>query len=152
PLIVFGTAAGRWLPRAGHWMKTVQAVFGVLFLGLAIWMLSRFVGALWVMLMTGVLLVASGVYMGALDRLPPDGTGWRRLWKALGLVLLIFGAAELVGTAAGSRNLLAPLAGLGGGVAASHEAPAFDTVKSVADLKQAVAAAQADGKPVMLDF
>ncbi len=152
PLVIFGTAAGRWLPRAGQWMKTVQAVFGVLFLALAIWMLSRFVAPLWVMLMSGVLLVASGIYMGALDRLPHNGSGWGRLWKALGLVLMIFGAAELIGVSAGSRNLLAPLAGIGSGSSDAGQTPAFETVKSVDDLEQAVAAAQAEGKPVMLDF
>lgn len=153
PLVIFGTVAGRWLPRAGQWMKTVQAVFGVLFLGLAIWMLSRFVGVFWIMLMTGVLLVASGIYMGALDHLQRGTSGWTRLWKALGLVLLILGAAELVGVTAGSRNLLTPLAGMGArGVTGSNEQPAFRTIKSVDDLKQAVAEAQAEGKPVMLDF
>ncbi len=36
PLVVFGTAAGKFLPRAGAWMDAVKAVFGVVFLGLAI--------------------------------------------------------------------------------------------------------------------
>lgn len=152
PLIIFGTVAGRWLPRAGTWMQTVQAVFGVLFLALAIWMLSRFVGPLWIMLMSGALLVGSAVYMGALEHIDRTDSGWRRLWKALGLVLLIFGAAELVGVAAGSRNLLAPLSGLGGGTSSATAAPAFRTIKTVDELEKAVAEAHTGGKPVMLDF
>ncbi|HET7663675.1 MAG TPA: protein-disulfide reductase DsbD [Rhodanobacteraceae bacterium] len=152
PLIVFGMAAGRWLPHTGPWMKTVQAVFGVVFLALAIWMLSRFLDAVWIMLMSGALLVGSAVYMGAFDRMTPEMSGWRRLWKALGLVLLVFGLAELVGVTAGSRNLLAPLSGLRGGASTTTQAPGFQRVKTVADLKQAVAAASAAGKPVMLDF
>src|SRR5699024_1260587 len=69
PLVVFGVAAGRWLPHTGPWMKTVQAVFGVIFLALAIWMLSRFLDPLWIMLMSGALGVGCAVYMGAFDRL-----------------------------------------------------------------------------------
>ncbi len=152
PLIVFGIAAGRWLPHTGPWMKTVQAVFGVIFLALAIWMLSRFLDAVWIMLMSGVLLVGSAIYMGAFDRMVAEMSGWRRLWKALGLVLLVFGVAELVGVAAGSRNLLAPLSGLRGGAVTTTQAPDFRRIKTVADLEQAITAANAAGKPVMLDF
>jgi thiol:disulfide interchange protein DsbD len=152
PLLVFGTAAGRWLPHTGPWMVAVKAVFGVVFLGLAIWMLSRILDPLWIMLMSGALLVACAVYMGAFERLAEGGSGWRRLWKALGLIALIAGAAELVGAAAGSRNLLQPLSAFGGHAASNETKLAFRTVKSVDDLDRAVAAASAAGQPVMLDF
>ncbi len=153
PLIVFGTAAGKLLPRAGAWMDAVKAVFGVTFLALAIWMLSRILDPLWIMLMSGALLVACAVYMGALERLAEGASGWRRLWKALGLIALIIGAAELVGAAAGSRDLLQPLGGLAAtsGSQQTHSLD-FRTVKSADDLDQALAAAREDGKPVMLDF
>ncbi|HET7358882.1 MAG TPA: protein-disulfide reductase DsbD, partial [Rhodanobacteraceae bacterium] len=152
PLIVFGTAAGKWLPHSGPWMVTVKAVFGVVFLGLAIWMLSRILDPLWIMLMTGALLVACAVYLGAFERVPDGGSGWRRLWKALGLIALVLGAAELVGATAGSRDLLQPLSGFGGHAASSEAPLAFRPVKSVDDLDRAVAAASAAGQPVMLDF
>ena len=41
PLLVVGASAGQLLPRAGAWMDTVKQVFGALFLGVAVWMLSR---------------------------------------------------------------------------------------------------------------
>jgi thiol:disulfide interchange protein DsbD len=154
PLVVFGTAAGKFLPRAGAWMDAVKAVFGVLFLGLAIWMLSRILDGLWIMLMSGVLLVASAVYLGALERLPEGASGWRRLWKALGIVLLIAGAAELLGAAAGGRDVTQPLAGIiagGGKESGANELP-FRTIKSVADLDREIASAKEAGKPAMLDF
>ena len=40
PLIAIGTSAGKLLPRAGVWMDAVKAVFGVMLLGVAIWMLE----------------------------------------------------------------------------------------------------------------
>lgn len=149
PLVVAGTAAGKLLPRAGAWMDAVKAVFGVSFLALAIYMLSRFLDPVWIMLMIGVLAVACGVYLGALERLPDDASGWRRLWKSLGVVLLIAGALQLIGAFAGSADPLQPLKGLrGGGAAASSEHLPFRTIKSVQDLQRELAA----GKPVMLDF
>ncbi|MCE5232834.1 MAG: protein-disulfide reductase DsbD [Mizugakiibacter sp.] len=151
PLLAFGTAAGRLLPRSGAWMETVKAAFGVAFLGLAIWMLARILDPLWIMLMTGALLTACAVYLGALERLPEGASGWKKLWKALGLLLLIAGAAELVGAAAGGRDLLQPLRGIAGG--AQQEAGlAFRTVKGVDGLDRALAEAAAQGQPVMLDF
>jgi thiol:disulfide interchange protein DsbD len=154
PLVVFGTAAGKFMPRAGAWMDAVKAVFGVLFLGLAIWMLARILDGFWIMLMSGALLIASAVYLGALERLPEGASGWRRLWKALGIVLLIAGAAELLGAAAGGRDVTQPLAGIvaGGGKETGGNTLAFRTIKSVADLDREVAAAAQANQPVMLDF
>ena len=157
PLIVFGASAGKLLPRAGAWMDAVKAVFGVTFLGLAIWMLSRILDGIWIMLMSGALAVACAVYLGALERLPDDASGWRRLWKALGVVLLIAGAAELIGAAAGSNDLLQPLRGLnasagaGPGDAAAAALP-FKRIKTNADVDRELAAAKSAGRPVMLDF
>lgn len=158
PLVVFGASAGKLLPRAGAWMDAVKAVFGVSFLALAIWMLSRILDGTWIMLMAGILAVACAVYLGALERLAEGASGWRKLWKTLGVVLLIAGAAELIGAAAGSDDLLQPLRGLGGGsssASSSTSKPAalpFRKIKSVADVERELAAAKAAGKPAILDF
>ena len=156
PLVVFGASAGRFLPRAGAWMDAVKAVFGVTFLGLAIWMLSRILDSAWIMLMVGMLAVASAVYLGALERLPDGSSGWRKLAKALGVLLLILGATELIGTVAGSNDVLQPLRGLGAGAGASVgaqiQALPFSRVKSIEDVEREVAAAKAANKPAMFDF
>lgn len=154
PLVVFGTAAGRYLPRAGAWMNAVKAVFGVLFLGLAIWMLSRILDGVWIMLMSGALLIGSAVYLGALERLPDGASGWSRLWKALGVILLLLGAAELIGAAAGGRDVLKPLGGIvaGAGKESAGGELAFRKIKTVADLDREIAAAAQGGHRVMLDF
>jgi thiol:disulfide interchange protein DsbD len=104
------------------------------------------------MLMTGALAIASAVYLGALERLPEGASGWRRLWKALGIVLLVAGAAEILGAAAGGRDVTQPLAGISAGGKPEANALAFRTIKSVDDLDRALADAKAAGQPVMLDF
>jgi thiol:disulfide interchange protein DsbD len=106
------------------------------------------------MLLSGVLAIACAVYLGALERLPDGVSGWRRIAKALGVVLLIGGAVELVGAAAGSNDLLQPLRGLGVGSASTTAAEAlpFKRIKSVADVDRELAAAKGAGKPAMLDF
>lgn len=152
PLIAIGTSAGKFLPRAGSWMDRVKAVFGVIMLGLAITMLERFLPEMIILGLWGVLMIVSAIYMGALQQLPVEATGWSKLWKGLGVVLLVYGSLFLVGVAADGRDTLQPLRGLavGGGQAETHLS--FRRIKSVADLERELVAAEAAGRPVMLDF
>jgi thiol:disulfide interchange protein DsbD len=151
PLIVWGTSAGRLLPRAGGWMNAVKAVFGVGLLALAIWMLERVLPGGVIMLLWGALAIGCGVYLGALTRLDPDAGGWRKLWQALGVMLLILGIAQFVGALSGGRDWTRPLDHLAGGAsgAAVAEAPEFLRVET---LEQLQAAIDASDRPVFLDF
>ncbi|MFP4208195.1 MAG: protein-disulfide reductase DsbD [Wenzhouxiangella sp.] len=136
PLIVWGTSAGRLLPRAGAWMNAVKAVFGVGLLALAIWMLERVVPPTVIMLLWGALAIASAVYLGALTRLPPEAVGWHKLWQALGLILLLFGSAQIIGALSGGEDWMRPLNHLkGGGAVAPTQAVAFRQVDTLAALR-----------------
>ncbi|MFC4161471.1 protein-disulfide reductase DsbD [Chitinimonas lacunae] len=151
PLIVVGVAGGHVLPKAGPWMTRVRSVFGVLMLALALWIARPVLDDWMVMLAVALLAIGAGIQLSALDPLPTHATGWKRLWKSFGLVLVLVGAAQMVGLLAGSRDPLQPLRVLGGGgaVAAETGLP-FQKVRSVAELDAAVVAAA--GRPVMLDF
>ncbi|MEO6696587.1 MAG: protein-disulfide reductase DsbD [Gammaproteobacteria bacterium] len=155
PLLLIGTSLGRWLPATGGWMNTIKAVFGVLLLAVAIWMLERILPAAVTLLLWGGLLSVSAIYMGALDRMAPDATGWRKLWKGVGFVMLVYGAALIVGAASGGKDVFQPLQGLmasSKGEASSRSALAFKPVKGIEQLQNEIAAASAQGRPVMLDF
>lgn len=152
PLLVVGTSAGRLLPQAGQWMDTVKAVFGVALLALAVWMLERILPPAVIMLLWGLLFASSGVYLGALEALPPQASGWRKLWKSLGVVLLLLGAIELIGAAGGGRDWLRPLAGFGSPSTVASAARPIVKIKSEADLEAQLSRASAQGKPAMLDF
>ncbi|SEA95313.1 thiol:disulfide interchange protein DsbD [Thiothrix caldifontis] len=158
PLLMIGTSASRLLPRAGAWMDTTKAIFGIMMLGLAIWMLNRVVPLEVTMALTGVLLVSSGIYMGALERINDEAGGWGRFWKSLGLIMFFYGGMILFGVAAGSNNLLQPLKGIFGGSAYAVAAPNqqialnFQRIKGLEGLEQALNQAKAQNKPVMLDF
>jgi thiol:disulfide interchange protein DsbD len=154
PLILFGVSAGKLVPRAGAWMDAVKAVFGVGLLALAIWMLERIVPGGIIMLLWGVLAIACAVYLGALDSLPEGASGWKKLWKSLGVVLLALGLLELAGAAAGGDYWLRPLQPFqgGGGAHAEAEHVEFQRIKSGDDLDRAVALAATGGKGAMLDF
>lgn len=150
PLLLIGTSAGALLPRAGAWMESVKRIFGVLMLGVAIWILSPLLSVSVQMGLWAALLILSAMFLRALDALPPNATGWRKLWRGVGVLMLMLGAAYLVGALSGARDIFRPLGALGH---LQTEAPAslpFERVKSVAELDARLAAAK--GKRVMLDF
>jgi thiol:disulfide interchange protein DsbD len=150
PLLVIGTSAGALLPKAGAWMQSVKSFFGVLLLGAAVWIISPLIPIIAQMLCWSALLIISGIYLHALDPLPPGASGMRKLWKGIGVIALLLGIALLIGALSGGRDLYQPLSGLhvrAQGVKA-RETP-FIRVASIADLQRAVADA---GRPVMLDF
>jgi thiol:disulfide interchange protein DsbD len=157
PLLALGTSAGKLLPKAGPWMDTTKAVFGVLLLGVAIWLLERILPIQAVMVLTGILLVVSAIYMGALEGLQDGASGWVRLWKGVGLVLLIYGATLLVGAAAGGNSVIQPLRGVLMAQGPSDTAPAehglrFERIKDLQGLNAALERARQQGQGLMLDF
>jgi thiol:disulfide interchange protein DsbD len=109
PLLVIGTSAGSLLPKAGDWMETIKSIFGVLMLALAIWMLERIIPGWVSLLLWGGLLIVTAVYLGAFNAIHIDASGWEKLWKGIGVILLIYGGLLLIGGASGSQNIWQPL-------------------------------------------
>lgn len=150
PLIAVGVAGGSLLPKTGPWMEAVKKGFGVLLLATAVWLVSPVIPTVAAMLAWAALLIIPAIFLHALDPLPPHASGWLRFWKGIGIVMLLTGAALLIGALAGGRDPLQPLAGLRGqAVAAEVRKLPFEPVGSLAELDSRV---QAAGRPVMLDF
>jgi len=150
PLIAVGTAGGSLLPKTGPWMEGVKKGFGVLLLATAVWLLTPVVPPVVPMLAWAALLIVPAIYLHALDPLPQHAKGWQRFWKGIGIVMLLTGAALLIGALAGSRDPLQPLAGLRTqAVAGEVRKLSFEPVRSVAELEARLAAVD---RPVMLDF
>jgi len=156
PLIAIGTSAGKLLPRAGAWMDAVKSVFGVMLLAVAIWMLERVLPAAASMTLWALLLIISAIYMGAMEHLDHGISGWRRLWKGVGIFLLAYGVLILIGVASGGKNVFQPLKNIAM-ASGSHQSQQaahlqFKQIKGLDGLNKALADAKAQGKPVMLDF
>jgi thiol:disulfide interchange protein DsbD len=152
PLLIIGTSAGSLLPRAGDWMNVIKAIFGVLLLGLAIWMLERILPGWLTLLLWGGLLIVTAVYMGALNSLQIDASGWSKLYKGLGLILLIYGSLLMVGGASGSQNLWQPLQLISASPSVTASQPTQLTFSKVNNLNELYSRLQNTQKPVMLDF
>ena len=159
PLLAIGASAGHLMPKTGAWMASVKAVFGLMMLGMAVWMMDRLWPDTITLALWGVLLVTASNLLGTFTALDEKATLARKLGKGLGIVVLLYGAALLIGAFGGSKDALRPLQFLGGstpdsttGRADETEFPAFTRIKTGADLDAQLAQAVAAGRPVMLDF
>jgi len=145
PLLLVGASAGALLPRAGAWMETIKNLFGVMFIGVAIWLLTRVVPPTFgVMLWAIPLFALTWVFW----RAQPRSGGARVVLRALAIVAALLAVAELQNGARGGTNPLV----LNPAPAGDVKTLTFQRIKSVADLEREVAAAKAAGKSVMLDF
>ena len=153
-LLAVGAGSGALLPRAGAWMNQVKAVFGVLLMATAWWMVSPFVANTVVVLGWALLACWLAVLLGAFRAWTADAGPIVALGKAVGVLLALWAALMVASVGLGSPSVLQPLRGLAGGApgaapVAAVAAPVFQRIASVDELDERLARAT---RPVMLDF
>jgi thioredoxin:protein disulfide reductase len=158
PLLLVGLSAGALLPRAGAWMDSVKYFFGLLLLGVALWIVQPVLPHVMAQWLWGALLIGLAGLLGLFHVTEPHAP---RTWlrKSVAVAAAVFGLAQFVGVAAGGTDPLKPLAGLALGATSAAATPIaggsaadevrFKKIASVAELDEALRTA---GKPVMLDF
>ena len=110
PLLVVGASSTAWLPRTGPWMAGVNRLFGMLLLATAWFMVAPIVPAWMAMLGWGTLIIVAGVMLCAVGHPGAAPVGTLRLFgRGIGVVLLLIGAAQVLGAASGGRDVLSPL-------------------------------------------
>ena len=145
PLLVVGASAGQLLPRAGAWMDTVKQVFGALMLAVAVWMVSRVVPEKYALLLWMLPLLAVAIVLEMSQLKSAAGRG---ITRVLATIAVVYAVLLGVGFTQGSTDPLQPLQAK----AEEHVQLPFQRIKSLDDLNAQVAAANAAGKTVMLDF
>lgn len=155
PLLLIGLSAGSLLPRAGAWMITVKRFFGVLLIGVAIWMVSPAIPEWAQMMAWAALLIVTAAFLRVFDPLPDGAAASLRFGKGLGALMLILGILQLVGVASGGRDVLQPLGALAARsavatqVAAAAPKPGFEKVRSLDELDLAL---RTSAQPTLVEF
>lgn len=154
PLVVVATGGATWLPKSGAWMLSVKNAIGVLLLAVAVGLLSRVLPGPVTLLLVGLLAAGVGLVLGALEfglKSPRQ-----RLAQLGGLLLLSYAAACWVGAFSGQSDPFEPLGGravsAASGGAAQPAGSAWQAITSAAQLNDALAAAKAAGRPLVLDW
>ena len=150
PLILVGVSAGKFMPKPGMWMTMVSAIFGVMMLAVAIWMLERVVNEHIIVLLYATLGIGFAIYMGALE------SGGHIFKKTSAIILFIYSVSLFIGVLAGSANMLKPLeffASQGVTTTISTQKnthPQFTKITSIEELDALLA--KNKGKKIFLDF
>ncbi|TSA55871.1 MAG: protein-disulfide reductase DsbD [Methylophilaceae bacterium] len=151
PLLLIGASAGHVLPKAGAWMTTVRNFFGVMMLGMAIYIASPVIPQGIQMLLWAGLLIIPAMYLHAIDPLPVDSSPSSRLLKGVGIILLALGITLIIGAASGAKSPWQPLAGLTAPKTnKTNTGLSFVKIHSINELETQLQ--NAKGKRVMLDF
>jgi len=151
PLLLVGTFGTTLLPRSGAWMNGVKIAFGLLLLGVAIWMIERLVAAPIALLLWAALAIGTALALGALSFNQPQG--WPRARQTLGLLLLAWGIVLVIGAAQGGSNPLRPLAATSS-ISGEPQTEALDFIKvnSLNELEATIAQAEGANQPVFVHF
>ncbi|MFY4803758.1 protein-disulfide reductase DsbD [Aliarcobacter butzleri] len=142
PLFLIGLGAGKFMPKPGGWMESITKIFGIVMLGVAIWLLDRVLNASIIMYLWALLLLGSAIYLKIYQHI---------LTQLITVVIFILGVVLFVGAISGATNPLNPLEKFTSSkmTQVSDEKLIFKKVKNIQELELAI---KNSNKPVMLDF
>ena len=141
PLLLLGTSGGKLLPKAGGWMEQVKTLFGFIMLVVPLILLERIISADIILLMAGILALATAVYLHYWQSAQPQSKLKTALWfSATFLVVTGFTLA---------KNVIWPQQQV---EQVSQQSNEFKQVANLTELKNAVAEANQQGKLVMVDL
>ena len=142
PLLIIGAGAGKFMPKPGGWMEGITRIFGIVMLGVAIWLLDRVLNPTVIMFLWSFLLLGSAIYLKMYRHI---------LTQLITLVVFLLGVVLFVGAISGATNPLKPLEKFTQGVAVQISSMKLDfkKIKNIEELNQAI---KESDKPIMLDF
>ncbi|KPZ54824.1 Thiol:disulfide interchange protein DsbD precursor [Pseudoalteromonas sp. P1-13-1a] len=141
PLLLLGTSGGKLLPKAGGWMEQVKTLFGFIMLVVPLILLERIISADIILLLAGILALATAVYLHYWQSAQPQSKLKTTLWfSATFLVVTGFTLA---------KNVIWPVQQI---EQVSQQSNEFKQVANLTELKKAVAEANQQGKLVMVDL
>jgi len=155
PLVAIGTGAGKFMPKPGPWMDTVKSIFGVMLIGVSIWMISRIIDENISMMLWGALAVFVAINIGALEPIRGRCIRCQRAnKKALGIIILLYGMSLLLGGMSGASDPIHPLdpflPSKGGAAVNVTQHNTFEKITSIEELEAILA--ENKGKRVLVDF
>ena len=150
PLLLLGLSAGTLLPRAGRWMENVKSLFGVVLLGVALWLVSP------VLPIQATMTIAAAVTLVLLFGLGGFDAGRTPALRGAALVAALWAVALLGGALSGGDSFLQPLRHLArsagatpNAIASAQDGPSF---RRITRLEELDATLRDTSRPVIVDM
>ena len=152
PLLLLGMSMGKLLPKAGIWMEKIKQLFGVLMLGIAIYLLERILDEQVVLFLWASLLILSTGAMGLFKPLTDKAKAIDGVIKSLGWLVFAYGILLFLLVLKGGGDVFSPLSGWANNSYSVVQKPVFHLVDNKYELNQLLKKAENDGQLSMLDF
>ena len=143
PLILFGITGGKLLPKAGAWMNIIKVTFGFMMLAVALMFVERLVSHVVTDIMWALLGLVTFSYFYVMNQ--ASSVTFAKGVRALVIFIGLFASAMY-----GYQTIFGQALSVTGHIEQSH--PRFEVVKNLEDFEQKLAAANAQGKTVMVDL
>ncbi len=151
-LILFGFGAGWVLPKAGAWMNQVQVLFGLMVLGVAIYLLDS-LGVFPALYLWAGLLLITGLYLWQLSN-DINSALFKSALRACGIAVACWGLMSLIGASIGSASVLNPLENLTSNNTTQNinSSVEFNHTTTLQEVQSLLQQAKQANKPVFIDF
>lgn len=143
PLLLIGLGAGKYMPKPGAWMDSISKIFGLIMIGIAIYLLERIADTTLIMFLYAFLLIGSAIYLKVYEHI---------IAKLITVIIFIYGVLLFVGAISGSSSIINPLEVFTNKTSVSNVQDNKILWKKVKNIEELNAAIKASSKPVMLDF
>ncbi|RKX24729.1 MAG: hypothetical protein DRP47_10930 [Candidatus Zixiibacteriota bacterium] len=150
-IIATFSSAVNALPGSGGWMDSVKKFFGFVLLLMAIYFLRTIVSPTVTAVITGLILIAFGVFGGGLDRLTGESGFFMRLKKFLGILALLIGGYLLAGTIISQGFILPPAMQWLSGNGTTGQEIETGLIDWEHDLETGLERGLKEGKPILVD-
>lgn len=144
PLLLLGATGGKFLPKPGAWMDRIKALFGFLLLSVPLVLLERILPDQVLIMLLSLLLLAFALFLHQTQQQLQ-----RPLWRS---VTWLLATLLVAGTLLLNQRFWWPAPQPVASSAQSSTAGKFIDIKTLADLENELAAAQAADQYVMLDL
>ncbi|BCA95443.1 hypothetical protein TUM19329_18040 [Legionella antarctica] len=139
PLLIVGSGYGSLLPKTGSWMIKIKCFFGLMMLGMAIWMLSRILDGAIVKILWAALLIIGSISLGSLQS-QKNKKGL--FFQGIGVLAIIYGGIIIYG-------LFFPVKPVPQSMASGNQ---FIKVSSLSDVKLQLELAKKNHKVAFVEF
>lgn len=136
PLLLIGTSVGQFLPKSGPWLSSIKYLLGLIMMGMALWLMSRFFSATVNTILCGFLIaIAIGILLlPILNRLTME-----KQWRTR--LIVLFGLCSTLGIFSGTLYL-----------PAQSNSLQFAVITQLKEVQQALILAKTKHQPILLDF
>ena len=146
-LLIVGTLGGKYIPKSGPWLQTVNQLFAIMMFGLSVWLLDRLFHGPFVLTLWGVLCLFMAYCMNTF-RLKAN------LSARLGVIFVLYAGILFWGAWRGESDPLKPLRFNPWLINQSQDRSSlnFQTIHTLAELKSVQVNMKNQDKPILLVF